>query len=397
MSKNIKNVPASALSVASTVAIAAASVSKLPALEIDPAVQEKLIPVENSILNLGRRSTEQSFELGELYATAMALLPPGHFEKWLKLRLGVAPRTGHNYAAIHHKLQAWRDQLVDQSAGPTVLVQLTTATPEQVEEAIELGEEKGRLTVADVKALLAEGKEREGKAASTDVFFAGGTAGLKGLIAVKARDGMKLFPAHVEAICELIRIALGKKRVIKEQLFKEIFEWARLAREELESLALFVDAELDSSLRHRPKRFPMKSHWWHVSEVLYKLGGIDAWPKSAAVRGWLELEVLPVLEWVTSRERRPKWPLPDKTEVAPVVRELDDAFDQGMLEDALEAEAGEEAEPSRHHVDDVPPLAADEADEDYDDEEDLEVDEDYEGSDEPEVAEEDDFAGHGMR
>ena len=395
MSKIIKNVPASTTS--SIAIVASTAGAKMATPDIDAVVQEKLTEVEKLILSLGRRTTEQVFELGELYAMALAMLSSAQFEKWVKLRCGVSPRSAHNHIAVRNHLQEWRDHLVDLSAGATVLFQLATAQPEQIAAAIELGEEKGRLTVADVKEILAEGKEDKGKAAENDAFFAGGLAGLKGLIALKARDGVKLFPAHVEAICEPIRVALGKKRVIKEQLYKEVLDGARLAREELESLALFVNPELDPRLSHRPARFPKGSHWEHVSEVLFKLGGIDAWPKSAGVRGWLELEVLPVLEWVTSRERRPKWPLPDKTEVAPAVLELDDEFDQGLLVDALEAEAGEEAGPSRYQVEDVPPLAADEADEDYDDEEDLEDDDDYDRFGEPEAAEEEDLAGHAMR
>jgi len=61
------------------------------------------------------------------------------------------------------------------------------------------------------------------------------------------------------------------------------------------------------------------------------LGGVDGWPKSKDMRGWLALHVLPVLGWAVSRERKPEWPLaapnaPATESAAPV--EVDSAADR---------------------------------------------------------------------
>lgn len=261
------------------------------------------------IFDLGRRTTEQTFELGDHLAKAADLLADGRFDKWVKMRCGLAPRSGRNYMAVFRNLGHVRDELVDLSVGATALFHLSSATDDQVKAAIAFAEENGRLQVADVKAILAGGEESGDKAEKDDQFSTGGVGGLKVLIAAKIRDGLKAFIEHLVTICKAVEASLTRSRVIKEALAKEIQDIARVARQELENLALFIEPELDYGRNTKPTKFPKKTGWAEVNDTLYTLGGVDGWPKSKDMRDWLALHVLPVLGWAVSKERKPEWPL----------------------------------------------------------------------------------------
>ena len=377
-----------------TVTALATTTALYAELNIEPSLHKSLEASVSHILDLGRRTTEQTFELGDHLASAASLLPEGTFDKWVKRRCGYAPRTARNYLAVFRNLTPYRDELVDVSAGSTVLFHLASATPEQVKEAIRFAEENERLQVADVKAILAGDEGAKSKPVGPDLHAMGGVNGLKAIIAAKVRDGVKAFLAHIAMICQAIEAALAKKRVIKEALAKEIQEVARVARAELESLALFIEPEVDLSRGARGTRFPKGSHWAAVHETLYNLGGVDAWPKSGEMRGWLETQVLPVLNWAVATERKPEWPLEEGAAAAPVGpaasagsvgvsvepdgeaevvtgAATDDAAPSGgsilPLEEALAKASGgafavtREAPKARAQMAQVPPLASDEA------------------------------------
>ncbi len=284
---------------------------------IGQALRAQLETSAACIFDLGRRTTEQTFELGDHLAQAADLLSDGRFDKWVKMRCGLSARSARNNMAVFRNLGQFRDELVDLSVGATVLYHLSSATPEQVEAAIIFAEDNGRLQVADVKAILAGGDEGDDKPEKGAQSNVGGLGGLKALIAVKFRDGLKAFSAHVVAICQAIEAALAKPRVIKEALAKEIQDIARVARQELESLALFIEPELDGGRNTRPTKFPKQTGWAEVNDTLYTLGGIDSWPKSKEMPNWLALHVLPVLGWAVSKERKPEWPLVAAKAAAP--------------------------------------------------------------------------------
>ena len=258
--------------------------------------------------------------------------------------------------SVARNLGEYRDDLVDLSASPTVMFHLAHAPHDKIRDAIAHGGEHGRLRVLDVKTILGDGDEGKDKTARGDLHGAGGVTGLKALIAVKTRDGVKMFVMHIEVIVQAIKVALEQKRVIKEALAREVEDLARVARMELESLAQFV--EPDSDLRRHPRstQFPNKTEWAVVNETLQKLGLFDIWPKSKELPGWLRDEVLPVLEWAISKERKPKWPLAASGDAA--------NLDPIVVEDGVEQAAGgvirqnSETPRARKTIDMVPPLAA---------------------------------------
>lgn len=324
-------------------------------LKIGGPLRKRLETSASKIFDLGRRTTEQTFELGDHLDEAAVLLDEGIFDKWVKLRCGIAPRTARGYMSVFRNLPDFRDDLVDLSIGSTVLFHLAHAPHDKVREAIEFAEEHGQLRVADVKTILADGDAVENKTDRGDLYGAGGVTGLKALIAIKARDGLKTFVMHIEVIVQAINTALDQKRVIKEALAREVEDLARVARMELESLAQFVEA--DSDLRRHPRstQFPKKTEWAVVNETLQKLGLFDSWPKSKDLPGWLRDEVVPVLEWAISKERKPKWPLatPDHAaSVEPIVVEVEDEQAAGDV-----MTENREAPQVRQTLEVVPPLA----------------------------------------
>lgn len=302
-------------------------------LAIDAAFRARLEVNAIKIQALGRRSTEQTFELGDELAQAAAVLTEdGTLYKWIDQRCGLKARSARNYMAVFRNLDAYRDDLVDLSVGSTVLFALSSATPEQIKAAIAFADDNGRLQVADVKAILSDGVEGDSKADRSDPFSAGGVVGLKALIALKIREGLKALLAHVATICQIILAELAKKRIIKEGLAKQVQDLARVARLELESLALFVDPQFDSSQGARSTSFPTTSEWAGVNNTLQKLGVADTWPKSGEMRGWLEAEVLPVLAWAIAKERKPQWPLARPEVEAPADLEWDEAVDDEVID-----------------------------------------------------------------
>jgi hypothetical protein len=317
-------------------------------LGIDSNLRARLESSASRIFDLGRRTTEQTFELGDHLHEAAALLDGGIFAKWVKNRCGIAPRTASGYMAVFRNLGDFRDELVDLSVGSTVLFHLAHATHEQIREAIAHAEEHGQLRVSDVKDIVANGEEAEDKGARSDVFAAGGVTGLKALIALKTRDGLKLFIARIKMICDIIKAALEKSRVIKDTLAQEINDPACIALLELENLAMFVQPINDQRRNACPIAFPKGSEWGRVAEVLKKLGVKDNWPKMAELRGWLQMEVVPVLEWAISTDRKPKWPLALVDEDANMVAVDDEAELMPEAEaERVDAPVAVEADPDR--------------------------------------------------
>ena len=50
------------------------------------------------------------------------------------------------------------------------------------------------------------------------------------------------------------------------------------------------------------------ARWAAVSSLLYKMGSETTWPDKAELRTWLEVEVVPILEWATSKSSALAWP-----------------------------------------------------------------------------------------
>lgn len=260
------------------------------------------------LISVTRRSTEETFELGERVEKLAPLLPEGTLEKWAVECCGYTARHIRTIRAVSRNLGAYKHMLVELAVGPTVLGKLSAAKREQIEQAIDLARENGRLRVQDVTAIVSGSKQDVDEKPEIDPYDVGGLDGLKAIIAIKVRDGMKSFVAHIEEILTHVVDALPKNNIVKKTLAKQIALTARLAHRELESLAEFVTPNPRAAYVIDATRLPAGSRWAAVSALLYKMGSDTSWPDKAELRTWLKTEVVPTLGWATSKKPLPTVP-----------------------------------------------------------------------------------------
>ena len=277
--------------------------------EIGSDTKERLEASASHIHSLGRKSTEQAFELGKHFADASDILPEKTFGKWAGTCCGMTERHARNFRAVHRSLAPYRSTLVELGVNSTVLFRLTAETEDQIQAAIDLCKEAGSIKVKDVQAIMAIGTDNK-SASPVEPADVGGVDGLKAMIVAKVREGIRLFLMHIAEIETKITAALSGKRVVKSTLAAEIVLVARLAKAELKSLALFVQpGGFDPSVVW-DTTFPKESCWAQVWDILHTMAGIDSWPEASHLRSWLEVKVLPALEWATSKTKSPAWPDP---------------------------------------------------------------------------------------
>ncbi|TZG34010.1 hypothetical protein [Agrobacterium sp. B1(2019)] len=108
---------------------------------------------------LGRRSTQQAYDLGVLLEKTSELVEPGTFEKWVAQRCDISSKTARNYRAVARNLEAYREQAIELAISPTVLFHLAYAPEENVEAALAHAEEHGGIRVSEVRALLSAASE----------------------------------------------------------------------------------------------------------------------------------------------------------------------------------------------------------------------------------------------
>lgn len=163
----------------------------------------------------------------------------------------------------------------------------------QVLAAYEAGQ---RLTVKQVAAIIRGGKEEP----APDLPNAGGIAGLKANALAKSKARISEFARNVAEIISHIETglipAMEGKRVLKGQLADKIKRLARLARFQLENVALFVELNPNNAAVSQVIRFPEGSKWKEVAELLWVLGGRDSWPREYLTT-WLSAIALPLLAW----------------------------------------------------------------------------------------------------
>ncbi len=297
---------------------------------LDKEQIESLKKCHEHIASLGRRSTEQAFDLGAHLAKAYELVPDRTFGKWVKACCGFTDRTARNYVAVHKRLGIHRNKLIELGAASTALFELTKADDIQVNEVLLHASETGRLQIQDIRRVTHIGKLDPFKMA-TDPFQLGGIEGLTQLMAIKARDGIKSFEKDVAEIIRIVETemkqkALGK-RIAKEQVYDKIEMLARFACAELCNFALPVapnPAVLDRI--EQATSFPKYSDWEKVRLTLVNLSIKERWPTGTELLDWFAQKILPTLQWSISKttpvplEAPPASSKPSDMNVAPLVK-----------------------------------------------------------------------------
>lgn len=285
-------------------------------LSVADEIRSALEETASHLIGARRHSTEESFVLGEHLERAAELLPDGLLDKWVVQRCGYTTRHARTYRAIYRNLSGYKETLVELAVGSTVLGKLSAAEPEQIEQAIGFAMQHDKLRVEDVAKILAGDKQRDDEARPDEnPYDVGGIDGLKAIVAIKVREGLKSFYNHLEEIRTHVAAAVLEKRIVKKTLAEQIHLKARIARKELESLAQFVMPNPKYDYVIWETKLPANTRWNDVGNLLHTIGGTDTWPEMKSLRNWLENEVLPILEWASAKTKDPAWPLADTASI----------------------------------------------------------------------------------
>ncbi|HEX8047502.1 MAG TPA: hypothetical protein VF537_16875 [Rhizobium sp.] len=283
-------------------------------LDIDAQSMKALEAAAIGIQALGRRSTEQAFELGALLEQASEHVEPGTFEKWVSQRCDISSKTARNYRAVARNLSNHRDRAVELAISPTVLFHLASAPEEKVDAAFAFAEEHDGIRVSEVKTLLTDGNETaEEEVAGAGLADIGGLAGLRAMIELKTKTGIAAFVESAAALAAAVVDTLESKpkgkRLQKIALIPVLEPLARSAKRSLGNV-LLLDAPGDVDVRKLSEsELPSASRWYKVFATLDHLGKREEWPEARGLEDWLSQEILPLLDWATSRSKQPEWPL----------------------------------------------------------------------------------------
>lgn len=110
------------------------------ALNISAKKMKELEESAADIQALGRRSTQQAYDLGALLEKTSELVEPGTFEKWVSQRCDISSKTARNYRAVARNLEAYRERAIALAISPTVPFHLASAPEEKVEAGSILSE-----------------------------------------------------------------------------------------------------------------------------------------------------------------------------------------------------------------------------------------------------------------
>lgn len=250
---------------------------------------------EAEIMLLGRRTTEETFDLGDQLNIAVALIPDRMFGKWAISVSRYSRQHLFSLMRIATVLKDHKTRLVEARMSATAMGHLASS-PSHVNEVLAEFEAGRSLTAKQIQAIVGGSNEKD----DIDLPNLGGVAGLRANAQAKSKLGISEFTRNISSIIADIDAALvpalDGKRVLKGQLADKIERPARLARFQLENIALFVELNPNNSAASQVIGFPKGSKWREVTELLWTLGGRDSWTREE-LAPWLQTGVLPILAW----------------------------------------------------------------------------------------------------
>lgn len=266
---------------------------------------------------LGRRSTAQVFECGQVVAELQRLAPDQEsFAKASKKVLGLSRRGAENYANVFNRLADKRERLVAVGMAASALYELATAEPEQVEAVLGAFEAGQELTVAQVKVML--GKTSDPSVSPED----GGAGGLRARIAEKTAIGVAALMDNAAALLEALLIALEPyrqdKRIVVKETQRPFIHPTRLIQQQLEWLTWIAvpapEGFAERAIHHHP--VVKGDRYAELHATLAKLGDYEGWPPAAQVGSWLADTVVPQLAWLLGDRARKAFAVVDKMAAA---------------------------------------------------------------------------------
>lgn len=255
---------------------------------------------------IGRKSTEQAFKLGDLLLRAAELLGPENpVGKWAEDKTGLSARTARLYSSVSANLGDIKAECIELSISPTVLFELPSATPEQRELVLQIARDTGNVKVRVAKAIIAADAEKP--VLSDNPLENGGADGLKAIAAATIRSMVASLLRHLAEIVMAIMAAKSEKRVQKGKLIEQV-EWtARMAHMELSHLLQPVAPDVNPNHQPQLVRLPAETPWARVLKLTLDLSYAHSWPDAKVLDAWLDREVLPILGWATSKVPGPEW------------------------------------------------------------------------------------------
>jgi hypothetical protein len=258
--------------------------------------------MREKLVALTQRSNTHTFELGETFAEAKALLPEKKFGQWLKQFTDYTVRSAWNYISVHERLQDYREPLLSHAVMPTVMFELAKGEPDQIAAVVARMNAGDRIRVKDVKAALAAPKEKR----AVSPLDAGGIAGLRKAAQLKTDQDVAAFYGLAASVLKAVEIALeplAKKRKVKKGDLQDAVKYdCRHAHDLLNSIAAPLQPDVTAHLNWRAAKLPADTSWRKVQALLHVMGGED-WPDySTAFVPWLQGEVVPLLRFVVHGE-----------------------------------------------------------------------------------------------
>ncbi len=276
-----------------------------PGPTLSRAQQDELKWLRDAFQSLGRRTTEQAYDVGDYLSRAKSILPEKALGAWIKAVCKFTPKTGRNYIAIHTNLIDYKERLVSAAVAPTVLFVLAYAERADVESVIAAIEAGEQLTVAQVKAMV--GVEAKRKLTSNDhALNVGGFAGLRKAAELKTTQDVAQFHGLMSALLKRVEKAMepiATGRAVKKGMLQEAIVYdCRHAHDLLNSIAAPLKPDVTAHQNWRPEKLPDGSNWRKVQALLHRMGGVDGWPDRTDFVGWLQAEVIPLLRFVVHGE-----------------------------------------------------------------------------------------------
>ncbi len=279
-----------------------------PGTTLSAAQQDELKWLRDAFRSLGRRTTEEAYDIGDYLSRAKSILPEKALGAWVKAVCKFTPKTGRNYMAVHNNLMDYKERLVSMAVAPTFLFVLAHAEQSDVERVITAIENGENLTVAQIKTMVGI-RTKRGDTRSNDDLNVGGLAGLRKAAELKTTQDVGQFHGLMSAVLKRVEKAMepiAKGRAVKKgELQDAIVYDCRHAHDLLNSIAAPMKAEMIASVNWRPARLPEGSAWRKVQALLHRMGGVDGWPDRTEFVDWLQGEVVPLLRFVVHGEALP--------------------------------------------------------------------------------------------
>ncbi|MBI1622638.1 hypothetical protein [Aquamicrobium zhengzhouense] len=268
------------------------------------ADREVLEEVRTFFVSVGRKRTDEIFECGQALAKVEARLPDQKaFDAWARKACRITRRGAANYIGVYRNLTPFRDRFVSQSVPGSAMYKLISAEPSVIDTVLSSYESGKPLTVNDIGRMVFGG----GDITVKNDGDLGGREGLRRLIAYKTAVGV---PEVMDTAVDILSVIIealerhrGGKKIVKDALSKEIVGPSRVLRQQIEWLTWIgtVSGPIEkgaASLKPRSEG----GRWAALRFTLYKMGGIEGWPKASELADWLSQEVLPLLEWLLGSE-----------------------------------------------------------------------------------------------